>query len=305
MNRGVLAGLGPGDAPDVLSSDAGQNAVLVAGSRKEVAYSTTTSQAVATADCSGYRFVSVHGITQNGTGTFQMSNDGVNWVSFALIILNGAGPSGTNAQTTSSAGNIYGGPLVARYFRINFTGVSGTCSGVVELYATPPPMYTMTGVSLSTTAGVPSDGLTIAGLAAGTVMAVDFRYNGTSWDRLRGLAVFKTATATASGDTALWTPTTGKKFRLMRYRIDVTANAALAAGAELDVVLRDATTATSHAMSLFVPMVGGAVMGMATTGWVDLGNGQLSATINNVLNINLSASLTAGKVRVLAAGTEE
>ena len=38
---------------------------------------------------------------------------------------------------------------------------------------------------------------------------------------------------------------------------------------------------------------------------IDLGNGYLSTAANNVLQVNLSAALSAGKVRVTAVGTEE
>jgi len=117
--------------------------------------------------------------------------------------------------------------------------------------------------------------------------------------------VFKTAVATALGDTAVWTPAAGKKFRLMRFLIQVTANAALAAGGLLEILLRDATTATGLAHSYFVPGAAGTVFGEQGGTWIDLGNGFLSAAANNVLNVNLSVALTAGEVRVVACGTEE
>ena len=123
---------------------------------------------------------------------------------------------------------------------------------------------------------------------------------------LRTPEVFKTATATASGDTALWTPAGGKKFRIMRYMITITADAATSGGAEIDIVLRDATTATAAALSVYVPAVGATTFGnTVSSGWVDWGNGFLSAAANNVLNTNLSAALSAGKVRVVVCGTEE
>lgn len=133
-----------------------------------------------------------------------------------------------------------------------------------------------------------------------------YSYNGSSWDRVRSPSKFFTATATASGDTALWTPTAGKKFRLMRYMIQATADVAVAAGAEVDVVLRDATTGLAASISFYAPAVSVTSNPGSTGGqWVDLGNGILSATANNVLNINLSATLTSGKVRVVCCGVEE
>lgn len=131
-------------------------------------------------------------------------------------------------------------------------------------------------------------------------------WDGAAWQYLRVPNIVKTATATASGDTSVWAPSTGKKFRLMRYQIQVTADAATSGGAVIDILLRDATTATGAAYSVYIPAVGGTAFGnSANSMWIDLGNGVLSATVNNVLNVNLSAALTAGKVRVVVAGTEE
>lgn len=139
------------------------------------------------------------------------------------------------------------------------------------------------------------------------VAAYQFLYNGTSFDRTRTPNTFKTVTATATGDTAVWTPTSGKKVRLMRYQIQISGNAAQAVAGDFDIVLRDATTAIGVGLTVYVPGAGAGAKpsdGLAS-GWVDLGNGFLSAAANNVLNVNLSAALTAGKVRVVACGTEE
>jgi hypothetical protein len=139
-----------------------------------------------------------------------------------------------------------------------------------------------------------------------STQAFEYRYNGATWDRQRSATIFKTITATASGDTALWTPTSGKKFRIMRYMVEITANAATSSGAEIDVVLRDNTTVTPAAFSVYVPAVAvTTAVGRNGSGWIDFGNGILSATINNVLNVNLSATLTSGKVRIVVCGTEE
>ncbi len=125
-------------------------------------------------------------------------------------------------------------------------------------------------------------------------------------DRLRIAEVFNTATATASGNTALWTPAAGKKFRLMGYSFLITQNAAQSVGGLLEITFQDGTTPLPFALSVFVPGAAGTVVGAGdNTGWVVLGNGKISSTVNNVLNINLSAALTAGEVRSVAIGTEE
>jgi hypothetical protein len=130
--------------------DAGQNAQLVAGSRKEVSFTTTTVQAVAATDVSNYAWVSVH-VTSNGTSSvvnFQTSNDNVNWVSSGLV--NSAStfaPMGVSASATG----VYHGPLSGRYFRLNITGISaGTTAGIIEFLSVPKALTTM-GVSATST----------------------------------------------------------------------------------------------------------------------------------------------------------
>lgn len=138
------------------------------------------------------------------------------------------------------------------------------------------------------------------------VAAHNAAFNGTSWERLRTANVFKTVTATASGDTAVWTPAAGKKFRLLGYTIEVTGEAATAGGARIEIVLRDNTTAIGCGSSVYVPNAGGTVMGAEyNSGQRTIGNGKLSAVADQILNVNLSAALSAGVVRVNAWGTEE
>ncbi len=125
-------------------------------------------------------------------------------------------------------------------------------------------------------------------------------------DLMRTPATFKTVQATSSGNTALWTPVAGKKFRLMRWIIEVTDNAALAVAGVLTIKLTDSATGIGQEFDIFVPAASLDTAGLlGSSGWIDLGNGILSAAANNVLNVNLSAALTAGNVRVRCCGTEE
>lgn len=115
----------------------------------------------------------------------------------------------------------------------------------------------------------------------------------------------KDASATASGDTAAWTPTSGKKFHLKRFMIGLTADAACATGGDVDIVLRDSTTAIPGTkISLNVPLTAATTTGAYFTPWIELGSGIRSVTANNVLNINLSQALTTGKAFVILAGIE-
>jgi hypothetical protein len=123
-------------------------------------------------------------------------------------------------------------------------------------------------------------------------------------------SVFKTATANASGDTALWTPAAGKRFRLMRFIVQVPANVGFAARGVLTIKLRDGTTDLNLTFDVWLGQTAPVETASSEqpnfdTGWIDIGEGILSAAANNVLNINLSAALGAGNVRVTCCGTEE
>lgn len=123
-------------------------------------------------------------------------------------------------------------------------------------------------------------------------------------------AVFKTVQATALGNTAVWTPAAGKKFRLMRFKVQLTANSTLAAAGVLTVSFQDSATGIPLAHDFYVGQVAlTAATALFTpgedSGWIDLGNGIASALANNVLNVNLSVALASGNIRVICCGTEE
>lgn len=119
--------------------------------------------------------------------------------------------------------------------------------------------------------------------------------------------IYNHASTAASGDTALWTPLTGNKFRVLKFKIQLTADAATSGGARITVLLRDATTDIGVGHIVFVPSAGATALNAGyDSGWIDLGQfGYLSTAANAVLNINLSAALTAGLCNVIVAGTEE
>jgi hypothetical protein len=127
------------------------------------------------------------------------------------------------------------------------------------------------------------------------------------YSRPRVPTIYKSITATASGSTAVWTPATNNKFRLLKFKIEVTANAAQAAPGVITIEFLDSTTLINLTHSVYVPGTGASTLaGPYNSGWIDLGNfGVLSAAANNVLNINLSTALTAGVVNVIACGTED
>jgi len=126
-----------------------------------------------------------------------------------------------------------------------------------------------------------------------------------NWSKARTPTVFKRVSTAATGSTALWTPGAGNKFRLLKLYIQVTATAVLAVAGDLTISLLD--SATDIAMDFIVSIpAAGLTAGDDFSQFIDLGTfGILSAAANNVLNVNLSAALTAGHVNVIAMGTEE
>ncbi len=124
--------------------------------------------------------------------------------------------------------------------------------------------------------------------AARQLATVSALYNGLTWDRARTPNVFKSFNlAASSAEQTIWTPTAGKKFRLMGFVLTINTLAAT-------VTFRDNTAGTT----IFVTAgLAGAIVAPS-----DLGNGILSATINNRLTIQASAvSALVGTVW----GTEE
>lgn len=112
-------------------------------------------------------------------------------------------------------------------------------------------------------------------------------WNGATWDRLRAANVQKDINGTAIGSiTTVWTPTSGKKFRLMGGTISVSAAA--------NVLFED------NSASNFIhrtPKL------LADTPYnFDKGNGYLSSAANNVLKATSSA---AANLTGTVYGTEE
>lgn len=120
--------------------------------------------------------------------------------------------------------------------------------------------------------------------------------------------VFRTVSATASGNTAVWTAATGNKWRLLRYKIEVTANASVASGGVITVKFQDVTTDINLTHSVFVPTTGLTtnIDTYWTSEWTDIGPfGILAAATATALNINLGSTLATGVCRVIVCGVEE
>ena len=143
-------------------------------------------------------------------------------------------------------------------------------------------------------------------------------FSGTASAAKQGLSlartptVFKTVSvaATATGNTAVWTPGAGNKFRLLGYQITAQGLSATASAA-VTVSFQDAAVAVGYGTyDVDVPAVANVVSGVnqISGGPVAMGSfGILSAAANNVLNFNISAAGTGttGTYRVNVYGVEE
>jgi len=127
------------------------------------------------------------------------------------------------------------------------------------------------------------------------------------WSLARTSTVLRTVSTAAAGATAIWTPGTGNKFRLLQYDISVSGNAATAGGGVVTIKLQDAAADINVAFDVLLPNAATLVQGDAfVSPRIDLGTfGYLSTAVNQALTVNLSAALSAGNVRVNVAGTEE
>lgn len=146
------------------------------------------------------------------------------------------------------------------------------------------------------------------GLSTGITAESGYYKIGTStFNAGRAPAIFKNVSTALSTIVAVWTPASGKRWRLLKFKIDVTVEANLSAGADLTLDLQDVTTSIGLIHTIWVPTTSVTTgLGCFSTGVVDIGPvGIAAALINTALNIKLSAALVAGKCNVIAMGIEE
>ena len=126
------------------------------------------------------------------------------------------------------------------------------------------------------------------------------------FSKARTPTVFRHLDTTAVGPTAVWTPGSGNKFRLLKVKISIANHSTQAISGVLQVTLYDGATILPIEAHVFVPA---AAISNAIGSYdfeFDLGTfGILSAAANNALNVTLSAALTAGNCQVMIGGTEE
>jgi hypothetical protein len=138
---------------------------------------------------------------------------------------------------------------------------------------------------------------------ASMTLAAQFLFNGSTLDKARTPNVFKNADVSGAGDTTIWTPAAGKKWRLMGGIVTVDGAATLAAAGSEAMIFRDSGVATGIGFRVYIPAA--ATQTNTVIALNNLGNGLISATANNALQLNLGTVLAAGNIRVSVWGTEE
>lgn len=103
----------------------------------------------------------------------------------------------------------------------------------------------------------------------------------------------------AGGNSAVFTPTAGKKFRLLGFDVHIAKNTTTAAGST--IFFRDGA-ATEF---LRIVRLDTAVSGDLHWSVRLPGNGYLSTAADNVLNVTLTSAITAGNMDMTVYGTEE
>lgn len=228
--------------------------------------------------------------------------DGTNWTTRTQANLGGSTATGT----------IFFSPVYARYVRLQ-TASTTTGTYTLQLTGATNPLLNQSQVLAPTNirgTATPGDNTLDNGTDYLKAIAYTMGYTPASsfsqWSKLRTPTTYKSVGANGSGSTAVWTPASGRKFRLMRYKLTWTGDGALGTAAQHTATFYDSGSSMGVVESVYLPTTAAtATLGGFTTGWTDLSNGILSAAANNVLNINLSAAVTRGYVQVLVCGVEE
>ena len=236
----------------------------------------------------GFNSVQIEVIPQGtASGTFQVVDSGYQSDGFKATV-DTAGNLGT--ITAYQKARVAG---VADYVRVQATITAGSFRVVATLVDVPTQATINATISGTITADteLPAAATLADGAANPTTPTTGadlMVWNGATWDRQRTPAVFKTIAAvavTTGTPVAVWTPASGKKFRLMGFALSLSV-----AGA---VLLKDAT-----AEFIRTPLMAAGI-GLVSP---NMGNGYLSSAANNVLAIDASAN---GSVSGYVYGTEE
>jgi hypothetical protein len=139
------------------------------------------------------------------------------------------------------------------------------------------------------------------GYAPGAIQGV---LRGNAYEVMRSIQTFAWNTITTVVATAIWTPTAGKKFRLMGGAI-IFSSGLLAAGLQT-IELQDAAASIPiiFKFQCYQP-IAASILGVGTVIPFSIPNGYLSSAVNNVLNAIMNSASTAGGNSVTVWGCEE
>lgn len=129
--------------------------------------------------------------------------------------------------------------------------------------------------------------------------------NGSTLQAVRTPTVFHQFAAINAGNTVCWDPTAGTRFRLLGGVVTVSAQSTFAVAANNVFNLYDDVAAMNIAYFWFWVTAVAGTTPVVTFAFDLRPNGYLSTAINNNLNVNLAAALTAGAVTGFVYGTEE
>jgi hypothetical protein len=240
-------------------------------------------------------FLNLNFLALAGVPLQSMTFDVSGWAAFRIRLNNVITGTGT-VNFTIAASSI---PISHVGTIIRSQGVSGALAdNLVNAVVIPD-------ISNTSTPLVVAD-MVYGGAFSGTTDAVR-----RGWNKMRASTVFRTASiaATATGNTAVWTPGSGNKFRILTCQITAQGLAATASGVVTVSFQDNVTGITFLTYDVDVPAVASVTSGVdQISGFVQLGSfGILSAAANNVLNFNISAAGagTIGTYRVNVSGTEE
>lgn len=215
-----------------------------------------------------------------GVGAYNLIFDGTNWSRQRSATAAGDGNSSGGLPTTSLMG--FNGSTWDRVRTANDGATVGVLAAGSMVYDTTGSVFNKQLSALSA-----GDGNSGNKIATQALMA----FNGATFDRQRVGKVYKHIEYLNLADntgTTVWTPATGKKFRLMGVSVSSSAAGRLA--------LRDNSSGTDYIARF--------LYNAADTKTFDFGNGYVSLAANNVLEIRNNSG-TAVSIWVTAWGTEE
>jgi len=150
-----------------------------------------------------------------------------------------------------------------------------------------------------------ADGFSGSPIGNVQTLAQLYGWDGGAWDRIRVANIFHTLTATATGPTVVWTPASGKKFRLMGFIISVAGTMAATGVQSIQLIDGSGGTVIKNFIASLIQTPSASIAPVGAVFPGDLGQGQLSSTANNVLEVSLGTAMVTGNVSVNVWGTEE